>query len=370
MSKIVIVIHDLRGGGAEKMMVRLANAMSMRGHTVTLLLVAKGGANLAIVSPEVKVIQLACDRTLSAFMPLRIQLKALKADAILSALTHINVLTFLVCMSLGMRHKLSMSERNTFSHDKLVNKGAVMKLAYALAPWCYRFASKPVIAVSKGVANDLVATSIARSKDVVVAPNPVVATDFLLQLNSTATHPWLLNKQGRVIIAIGRLCEQKGFDLLLKAFSILVDKEANKEQYRLIIFGEGELRPQLEQRVLDLNLGPYVSLPGYAENPVAEMQAADLFVLPSRFEGSPNVLVEAMAAKLPVVAFDCPHGPKEILAAVEKEALVPYLDIKALSSRMETALQQKTNIDIYPAIISRFEAAESAKIYLDFMLAK
>jgi glycosyltransferase involved in cell wall biosynthesis len=366
MSKIVIVIHDLRGGGAEKMMVRLANAMSAKGHTVSLLLIAQGGENLEVIDPEVNVLELSCDRTLSAFIPLRKQLKALNPDAILSALTHINVLTFLVCISLGLTRKLSMSERNTFSHDKLVNKGFVMRFAYTLAPWCYRLAAKPVIAVSQGVAEDLIASSIVRNQDVVVAPNPVVSPDFLKQRRSEACHPWLVNKQEKVIVAVGRLCEQKGFDLLLKSFASLV----NKSQYRLIIFGEGDLRPQLELIVQELQLADLVSMPGYAVNPVAEMQAADMFVLSSRFEGSPNVLVEAMAVNLPVVAFDCPHGPKEILASLGKEALVPYLDTSALSNRMEMTLEKGASLDLYAKMISRFGAAESAQVYLGFMLAK
>lgn len=367
MAKISIVLHDLRGGGAEKMMVRLANQLAQNGDTVEMILLTAGGVNKSFLSESVTLVELNSARTLSAFAPLRKHLKQSNPDGILSALTHVNVITAVVCASLGWSKRLSVSERNTFSLDRKVNNGLVMRITYGVAPYIYRLIPNPVIAVSKGVADDLVDCSIARQQDVCTASNPVITEDTREAAKQDAKHPWLVNHECKTVVAVGRLSDQKGFDMLIDAFS-LVSKEIKA---RLVIFGEGELRTALQAQIDRLDLTAHVDLAGYTDNPIAEIQQADLFVLSSRFEGSPNVLVEAMSVGCKVVAFDCPSGPMETLKGGEVAPLVEYKNVAKLAKVMLTELVSENlqeNRNRIIQAVNRFSAENSAKEYRALIL--
>tara|TARA_R110002012_G_scaffold83539_1_gene210175 strand:- start:428 stop:1555 length:1128 start_codon:yes stop_codon:yes gene_type:complete len=367
MAKISIVLHDLRGGGAEKMMVRLANQLAQNGDSVEMILLTAGGVNKSFLNESVTLVELNSARTMSAFSPLRKHLKRSNPDGILSALTHVNVIAGVVCASLGWLKRLSVSERNTFSLDRKVNNGLVMRITYAIAPYIYRLLPNPVIAVSKGVADDLVDCSVVRQQDVCTASNPVITKDTLEAAKQDAKHPWLVNHEYKTIVAVGRLSDQKGFDMLIDAFSlVLKDRKA-----RLVIFGEGELRTPLQQQIDKLDLTAHVDLAGYTDNPIAEIKQADLFVLSSRFEGSPNVLVEAMSVGCKVVAFDCPSGPMETLKGGEVAPLVEYKNVPELAKVMLTELASENHQENRNRIIQavgRFSAQNSAKEYRALIL--
>jgi glycosyltransferase involved in cell wall biosynthesis len=363
MAKITIVMHDLRGGGAEKMMVRLANQLCLDGDIVDMIIVGKGGSNRHLLSDKVNLIELNCDRTLASFGPLRRALTKSNPDGILSVLTHINVIVSLVCLSLGWLKKLRVSERNAFSLDKKVNTSKLMKVTYFLAPFIYRIIPNPVIAVSQGVADDLISTTVVRSKDVVVAPNPVITAETQLASRQPISHEWLSKKSSKIIVAVGRLEYQKGFDMLISAFY----KTQQEVDCKLIIFGEGNQRKILEKQISNLGLSSSISMPGYSENVIAETKAADLFVLSSRFEGSPNALVEAISVGTRVVAFDCPHGPREILQDGKIAPLVEYLDIESLASAITFALNSEGR-QIHPKHVLCFQASNSAELYRKLVL--
>lgn len=368
MTKIAIVLHDLRGGGAEKMMVRLANQLAANGDQVDLVLLTQGGVNKEYVSEAVNLVELKAKRTLAAFRPLRSYLKKSKPDGVLSALTHVNVITAIVAKSLAIGDRLSMSERNTFSLDKTVSSNLVMRVAYFLAPLIYRWMKNPVIAVSKGVADDLIQSTIVKQQNVVIAPNPVVTQETRKAAESAPQHPWLNNKSHKVIVAVGRLSYQKGFDMLIDAFY----QVTQKVDARLVIFGEGELRDQMNRQIEGLGLKDKISLAGYTTNPIAEIQAADVFVLSSRFEGSPNVLVEAMSVGTNVVAFDCPHGPLEILDNGRVAPLIEYKNVASLAEAIFSTLQHadsdSKNQSLIDAVV-RFSSENSAKVYREFILS-
>ena len=369
MSKITIILHDLRGGGAEKMMVRLANQMVEDGDEVSMILITGGGENTPFLSSEVKLVELHCHRTLKALWPLRKALKVENPDAILAALTHINVMSALACFTLGWLKRLNVSERNAFSLDKKVNSNKVMRAAYIIAPWVYRILPRPVICVSKGVADDLVSNTIVRQKDVVTAPNPVITVETIAAAQQAPQHPWLVNKDKEVIVAVGRLSYQKGFDMLIDAFS-QVSKQVD---CRLIMFGDGELRLSLQSQIDSLGLGEHISMPGYVNNPLAELKAADVYVLSSRFEGSPNAIVEAMSVGTQVVAFDCPHGAREILQNGKVGALVEHLNVELLVDALVNCVQNKNemisqlNIESH---VQRFGAKDASQAYRKLLVAR
>lgn len=363
--KIAIVIHDLKGGGAEKMMVRLANGLAALDQDVNLILLTKEGVNRTLVSKDVQVTELCSKRTALSFLNLRKHLKESQPDRILSALTHVNVVAIITSLSLGWCNKLFVSERNAFSLDKYVNNDPLIKLCYFIAPWLYNKISNPVIAVSEGVASDLVNNSHVKPDHVITAPNPVLDNDYRNKKYNPSVHPWLIDKKHPTFIAAGRLAHQKGFDLLLDAFAIV--KKQN--DCRLIIYGEGPLREKLEQQIASLGIKESVSLYGYVSEVLNEMAAADVFVLSSRFEGSPNVLVEAMSTGVRVVATDCPYGPDEILISGQIGYLVELESVNKLAQSMLASLvDNKYDVNLQMNRAKIYTVNNSARSYLKLLV--
>lgn len=357
---ILFVLHNLYGGGAEKMMVRLANQFVQMKFNVKFVLISDYGVNFELLDKKISVECLNKKRTFLSIFSLAKYFYKNNYDVAISALTHVNVVSIIASFIAFKINKLFVSERNFFSLDRKVSKSFLMKMVYFLAPFMYRVIKNPVICVSNGVLSDLNINFNIPKKCLVVADNPTLDDDFISSrsLNNLSIHPWIKNKQKeKIIVAGGRLAHQKGFDVLLKAFSIVKDKIDSK----LIIFGEGPLQAELEKLVDELNISDFVSMPGYSKALFQNFSLADLFVMSSRFEGSPNALVEAIASGVKVISTDCPHGPREILN--DDSCLVEVGNIQNLSEAIIKSLNSEP-IDLIPKV-KRFTSTEAAKSYLN-----
>jgi len=160
---------------------------------------------------------------------------------------------------------------------------------------------------------------------------------------------------GRVLLALGRLAPEKGFDLLLTAFA---DLAPSRPHWSLVILGEGPERPRLEAQRRRLGLEGRTHLPGAVADPSAWLRRAKLFVLSSRYEGFSNALCEAQAWGVPAVAFDCESGPAEILRHGVSGLLVPPGDVPALAASlarlMDDEALRRSMAARAPEVVQRF----------------
>ncbi|WP_088889149.1 glycosyltransferase [Leptolyngbya ohadii] len=333
MKRIAFFIPNLKDGGAERVVVNLLKGMSDRGVPLDLVLAQAEGSFLSQVPGNVRIIDLEASRVAKAILPLSRYLQQQKPWALVSHLNYANVATVLAKQIARTKTRLVLVEHNTVSAHKTkvrrfkwVNR--LMKLVYPHAEF--------VVAVSEATSRDLEKYLHFEAGKVRTIYNPVVNRELLIKATAPLNHPWFDRDTPPVFLAAGRLIELKDFSTLIKAFARL----RQEKQARLLILGEGELRTELENLAKDLGVAEDVSLPGFVDNPYAYMGRAVAFVLSSRSEGLPNVLIEAMACGCPVISTDCLSGPREILAAGTYGILVPVGDEIALSEAMRRTLEE------------------------------
>ncbi len=337
--RIAFFLPSLAGGGAERVAVNLLQSMAKQGVLLDLVLANAEGPYLNQVPEQVRLVNLAAGRIIKAIVHLARYLKENKPIALLSHMNHANVGAVLARELAGTKTRLVLVEHNTLSVSKsnLFRSKFVppfMKLLYPRADI--------IIGVSQGVAEDLEYQVGFKPGKVRIVYNPVVDTELIAKAKSPLDHPWFKQPNCPVFLAVGRLTEQKDFLTLLKAFALL----RKKILARLIILGEGESRSELEAIIKMLEISEDVSLPGFVHNPYTYMYNASAFILSSRWEGLPTVLIEAMACGCPVVATDCPSGPKEILEAGKYGLLVECGNPVALANAMIQTLEVPVSRDV------------------------
>ena len=223
-----------------------------------------------------------------------------------------------------------------------------------------------VVGVSHGVASEFDRIPGLARERVHVIYNPVVSEYLKRGRHEPANHSWFDGSGVPVIVSVGKLIARKDYTNLLTAFSMLVARQPA----RLIVLGEGRLRRRLLSLADDLRIRESVDFPGFVENPFAFLAKANLFVLSSRNEALPTVLVEAMACGCPVVSTDCPYGPREILEDGRLGALVPVGDSEALAAAMFRALSEPARPDELRERASFFSTERAVDRYEELLLRK
>jgi glycosyltransferase involved in cell wall biosynthesis len=203
------------------------------------------------------------------------------------------------------------------------------------ARFVYRRANA-IVAVSEGVRSEILELFNTDPSRVVTIYNPVIPNGFE-SVRGEARH---LPGQPFSIVAMGRLAREKGFDVLIEAMANV------PMPWQLDIWGEGPDRPLLEKMIAERNMTSAIRLRGYTADPFGVLAAAELFVLSSRHEGLPTVLIEALACACRVVAADCPHGPSEILLDGRLGRLVPPENPDALAEAIIREIRGNTSTDV------------------------
>ncbi|MNC12525.1 4-alpha-N-acetylgalactosaminyltransferase [compost metagenome] len=336
-TKVCFFLNNLNGGGAERVVVKLLNELVDEDIDIELVLSQMTGPYLKELNTSIKVVDLNCKSKLLAIFKLSAHLRKTKPNIVFSTITGANIIALLAKSISFVDCKSIIREANTPSmEDK--HLGFKTKILSKLAKKLYPLADC-IVCVSKDSHADFVGffTNVDTNK-IKVIYNPVVDTEFLekMQQKPAITTPWIENPP--YFLGVGRLSEQKDFHSLIHAFSRVREKHVCK----LIILGEGPLRESHTDEIVKLELSQDVWMPGFVENPYPYMREADAFVLSSRWEGLPNVLIQALATGTQIISTNCPSGPREILQDGELGKLVTVGDVSRMADAMIDSLESPT----------------------------
>lgn len=359
MPEISVFIPDLAGGGAEKMMVHLINEFASRNIDCELILASKTGPYLPLVSERIKITELKCNfMNPMVIYKLSRHLSRSKPGVLLSAMTYPNVAALLARRLAGTPERVVISERVVLTVQSRQSTSLKEKLKPVAARMTYSMADH-IISVNEDVSADLAEKINIDPQYITAINNPVIAGDGIAA-RDIPDHPWFHDHSGPVILAVGRLARQKDYPTLLTAMARI----PGERNVRLLVLGDGPDRTDLEALASSLGIAERVSMPGFAQDPYAYMQYADMFVLSSAWEGSPNVLVEAMACGCPVVSTDCPGGSRRILDNGRHGRLVPVGAADQLAQAIMDTLDNPPDRQQLRACAGNFTARRSADDYL------
>ncbi len=366
---ISLFIPNLDGGGAERVMLHLAEGFAERGLEVDLVVAKAEGAYLSNIPPSVRLINLDAKSPVFLFKTLALKqyLKQEQPAFLISTLDIFSSATLAkrlarVNTQVVMCVQTNLSQQFQDRHIKLIQQFKWAAVQY-LYPW-----ADAIVTASEGVARDIEQNAKISMQRMTVIHNPVVTADFARKAQEAIVHPWFEQDQPPVLIGVGRIVKQKSFATLIQAFALVRQHCAA----RLMILGdvdtrEPDVKPELENLIEKFGLKDDVLFSGFVENPYAYMAKANVFVLSSIYEGFGNVVAEAIAAGTPVVSTDCESGPAEILNQGQYGALVPVGDHKAMADAIVATLNHPIDKQILKTRSQAFTIDCIVHQYLDVL---
>lgn len=346
--KFLIVTARFSLSGVPLAQIRLANALSRRGHSVKLIFLY---VDSTFTLPTIDGLDLTVwnkPRVGASLFSLSQELLLNQYDVVFSAEDHLNVFVLLAALLVRSKAKISVSSRvnpfDTYS-NKLFSKRWLLKQLSRIV----MSRATSLTCVSQGMVEQY--RKIFLDPAHVCVYNIVVDDAQRRRMSEPVYHAWFANKSLPVIVACGQLAPWKGFADLITAMAVL----RSKRELRLIILGDGPQRQELQDMIHIYNLQDAVDLVGYVENPLKYFARSDVFVLSSLVEGMPNVLVEAMMCGCTPVATDCPTGPRELLQDGRYGYLVPICDPSAMASAIENAFNQPIPKSLLQDAVAAFD---------------
>jgi glycosyltransferase involved in cell wall biosynthesis len=360
--KLALFIPSFGDGGVERMLVNLAKGMAQQGVSVDFVVRQGGSPYLALLPAQARLVELRASEGIRGFLAAVRYLRDARPRVVLSGKGSDDRLSLRARRWAGVPVRCVLITGTSLSGRlRARGRGALYRWRKLRAVRRLYAQADAIIAVSRGVAEDVASITELPADRIRVAPNPVVTPELERLAREPADHPWLARKDVPVILGVGGLRLQKDFETLLRAFA-----EVRRERpCRLLIVGEGRRRERLEALSRALGIQEHVSLPGFRLNPYAYMAAADVFVLSSRWEGFGSVLVEALALGLPAVSTDCPVGPREILQDGRFGPLVPVGDARAMAQAIRATLTERPAPDVLRTAARPYTMEASARAYLE-----
>ncbi len=275
-------------------MLKLGAGLVDHGCAVDLVLAKAQGPFLKEIPDGLRTVDLESRRVLTSIPRMVRYLRRERPNTLLSVL-HANLIAIWSNRMAGDITRVVVSERNTLSSERRQYSGDHIHVVY----------------------------------------NPIITEELKAKAVANIHHPWLDDQRTPVLVSVGRLTPQKDFLTLLRAFALVRQTCPAK----LMIIGDGEEREKIEGLIRRLELLGDVELTGYLPNPYPYIRRSALFVLSSKYEGLPGVLIEAMYCGVPLIATDCPSGPREILDGGRHGRLVPVGDPETMASAIREGLR-------------------------------
>jgi len=334
--KTLFVIPSLGGGGAERILLEIIKNLTPKKFQPQLVLFERRGPYLSQLPSEVKVYDLKKRRRID-FLKLVIKLAYIiareKPDIILSFLSYANLISILAKKLAFSKSRVIVSERGITSLE--IKNQRFSRIKTFLIKKLYPYTER-IVAVSQGVKRDLMVNFEIEGRRIEVIYNGLDIERIKELSSEVVNYNWF--KSGIFyIIGIGRLAKEKGFQSLLEAFKLVREKH----KVKLLLLGEGEEFNNLESLCRALSIEKEVAFLGFQDNPYKYLARSNIFVLPSLREGFGNVIIEAMACGIPVIATRCPYGPEEIITDGVNGLLVPVADVDALAEAILKLLDDK-----------------------------
>ncbi|WP_158583493.1 glycosyltransferase [Salinisphaera sp. Q1T1-3] len=401
---LMFYLPDLSGGGAERLTIDLCHELQAQGHIAELTVDSRKGENSDIVSPSVRLHELLpgdrparrviesgfaigsmgamIESCLASRKPvftwqrvaaLAAHLKARRPAILVAALGYAPFIAYWANQIAGHICKVVVVEHNTSSKAflaeglpirKLIRLSQIKALSRRIYP-----ALDGVVAVSNGVAEDVSEFAYINRRSVQTIYNPIPFDRVTRLATEAPGHEWLQDDAaGPVIVSAGRLVAQKNYPLLLRSLAKLNARPGRQMPVKLLVLGDGPLKQDLMGLCRDLGIESEVDFLGWRANPYALMSRADVFCLSSDREGLGNVLIEALACGVAVVATDCPSGPREILADGLYGRLVPPRDVDALVAALVEALDfPESTTEDRIARAAQFSVPTIAAQYIEYL---
>jgi glycosyltransferase involved in cell wall biosynthesis len=353
---ISFLIGTLNAGGIQSSTLRLAGELARQGHMITIIVVDGRGPMGQQVPPGCELVDLQCRRIRNGLLPLVLHLRLHRPEVVISAQTFVNALAVLARRLSGRPRHLVLTERNALDALVRFQPGMDSRLRVALVRLLYP-AAESVVAVSEAVAASLRDTAGLR-RPVQVIHSGIDLETTRQKMSAPVEHAWLDDPGSKLILGIGRLTAQKNFALLLRAFARLTVPA------RLLVFGDGPERARLVALARELGVHARVEFAGFVANPLPFLARCDLFVLPSRWEGYANVILEALVCEAPIVATDCPGGPRDLLTDAARGRLVPVDDVEAMAAAMHDMLKAPRRTGSRAGVAEKLSIQVTAQKYL------
>lgn len=338
--EVAVVVPSLAGGGAERTAVTLVGYLAERGASVDLVLFTAEGPYLREVPGPVGVVDLGAPRARRALPGLVRYLRRRRPEALLAVLDRTIVLLLVAAFLARVPTRIVGRVGSTMSLASAGSDRWQDRLRPSLARILYGRCDE-IVAISHGVARDLVERIGLPGSHIRVVHNPVDVDGLARRADGDAGHRWFGSGGPPVVLGMGRLTRQKDFSTLIRAFA----KVRRRRPARLVILGEGEERGPLKDLARAEGVEDDVDLPGFVEDPAPYLGRAGVFVLSSAWEGFGNVIVEALAVGTPVVATDCESGPREILADGRHGRLVEVGNAEAMADAIVVVLEEGARPD-------------------------
>ena len=363
--KILIISPVYSLAGVPLAQLRLAKSLGEIGHKVDLIYGCKK-FNKIEKSKNIKILFFNKYRVIGMLLPLIKYLILNKPKIIFSAEDHLNVIVVLAKIISFSKAKISVSSRVTpidtyRNSDNLFSKGWFLKKFFPLV----HLKADVMTCVAKDMVKQY--RKMFKYTKQVGVYNIVQDKDSIIKMREKLNHRWFDKNKSQLIVASGKLAKWKGFDILINAAKILNEKKIN---FKIAIIGGGPEKKSLSKLIKTNNLVSKIKIINPVTNTLKYFFNADIFVLSSRVEGMPNVMIEAMMCGCTVVATDCPTGPKEIIGNNTYGYLSKFNDPQDLSKNILKAMNKKISKDKTKKILEKFSTTQVIKKHFSLLKIK